>query len=207
MSAEHVGWAFRQNAGSPTRKLVLVALADLLNKDTLKCCPKIETLMVDCDLGDRAVRQALKDLCDMKLISRVRRRRSDGTLSNYNYVFPQVHVAAPPAAPNAGSPAAPRAGHEPEVDLEPILLAAAPRERPRNEIWDTLTHMFGEPATPSATRARGKVCAELKAARASPDEILQRGRNWPSHFDGATLTEHALVKHWHTLARKPLRRR
>jgi hypothetical protein len=67
--------------------------------------------------------------------------------------------------------------------------------------------MFGEPTTPSATTARGKTCAELKAAGATPDEILARGKNWPNHFDGATLTEHALVKHWHTLARKPLRSR
>lgn len=65
--------------------------------------------------------------------------------------------------------------------------------------------MFGEPATPTATRLRGKTAAELKQAGATAEEILARGKRWPLHFDGATLTETALVKHWATLPRKPLR--
>lgn len=78
--------------------------------------------------------------------------------------------------------------------------------RPRNETWDALSAIFGEPTTRSAQKVRGKVCASLRSARASPAEIETRARRWPLHFDSATLTDLALEKHWDTLGRKPLRR-
>lgn len=205
MSAEHVGWAFRQKGLAPTRKFVLVALADRCNKDTLRCDPTVSRLAEDTGLGERAVRQALTDLCGAGLLARHRPRKKDGSYGHYRYSFPQlaVRVAALPAAPGAGSPAAGDAA-KPEVNLEPEeLLAAAPRKR--NEIWDALTHMFGEPTTPSAVKLRGKVTQELKSAQATADEILARGKRWPLHFDNATLTETALMKHWDRLGRKPLR--
>ena len=210
MSVDHVSWAFRQDVGSPTRKLVLVALAERCNRDTLICRPLIENVATDCNLSDRAARQAIKDLCDSNVISRRRRRRSDGSLSGYDYVFPRIQISAQPAAPDAGSPAAGDAAQEPEVDLEPEeLLAAEPQKRtngrPRNEIWDALAHIFGEPTTPSATKGRGKVAAELKEAGADPDEILKRAKSWPAHFNDATMTDHALARHWDTLGRQPLR--
>jgi hypothetical protein len=65
--------------------------------------------------------------------------------------------------------------------------------------------MFGEPTTPSAVKLRGKITQELRTAGATPDEIMARGKRWPLHFDNATLTETALVKHWDRLGRKPLR--
>ena len=101
MSAEHVGWAFRQDVGSPTRKLVLVALADRCNKDSLQCNPHIETLAADCNLGERATRQALADLCDLGFITRERARRRDGSMSGYDYSFPNVREGAQPPAPDA----------------------------------------------------------------------------------------------------------
>ena len=94
MSAEHVGWAFRQDTGSPTRKLVLVALADRCNKDSLQCNPHIETLAADCNLNERSVRRALADLVKDGLLTRTRNRRSDGALAGYSYGFPDL---SPPA--------------------------------------------------------------------------------------------------------------
>jgi hypothetical protein len=209
----HVAWAFKQKNLPPTRKFVLVALAERCNKDTLRCDPSIERLSEDTCLNERSVRRALADLCESGLIGRHRPRRADGSYGHYRYTFPgvEVRVTSPPADSVSGGPPAPVSG-KPEVHLEPEeLLAAAPRngqsQRPRNEIWDTLAHMFGEPTTPSAIKARGKVCSELRQAGATAEEILERGKKWPNHYDGATLTEYALVKHWHTLARKPLRRR
>ena len=83
------------------------------------------------------------------------------------------------------------------------LLAATPRKR--NEIWDALSEIFGEPATRTAQTGRGKVCSSLTAAGATPDEIFKRAKRWALHFDHATLTDHALEKHWHTLPLKPRR--
>ena len=216
MSAEHVGWAFRQKGLAPTRKFVLVALADRCNKDTLRCDPTVSRLAEDTGLGERAVRQALTDLCEAGLLTRHRPRKKDGSYGHYRYSFPQlaVRVAAPPAAPGAGSPAAGDAA-KPEVNLEPEeLLAAAPqnghRPKPtraqRDEVWDTLTDIFGPALTRSAETLRGKHVASLAEAGATRDEIMRRAKAWPAHFDTATLTAAALEKHWDTLGRKPLRR-
>lgn len=207
MSVAHVTWAFKQKL-PPTRKFVLVALADRCNKDTLRCDPCIETLMKDTCLGERAVRQALKDLCDGGLLTRYRQRRPDGSFTQYRYQFPkvEVRVAAPPAAPPAASPPA-SAAAKPEVVLEPEEpLAAAPQNgRAKNEVWDALSELFGEPNTRTAQTGRGKVCSSLQAAGATPDEIFRRAKRWALHFDHATLTDHALEKHWHTLPLKPRR--
>lgn len=78
-------------------------------------------------------------------------------------------------------------------------------KRPRNEVWDALVYVFGEPETETRRRLRGKVCRSLAGAGATYDEIVKRAKVWPRHFDDATLTETALEKHWDALGRKPLR--
>lgn len=195
-----MGWALDTPTGSVSRKAVLIALANATNHHTGLCCPSLKRLAVETDLSVSTVQRAIDGLISMGLIAKSERHRSNGSVTSNAYTFlttPPGHGDQAPL-PTVTTP-------EPEVRTGKEPSLASPRKR--NEIWDTLTHMFGEPATPSATKARGKVCAELKAAGAVPAEILARGRNWPSHFDTATLTEHALVKHWHTLGRKPLRRR
>lgn len=78
--------------------------------------------------------------------------------------------------------------------------------RRRDEIWDALGAIFGEPTTRTAEKVRGKVVSSLRYAHADPAEIEVRAKRWPLHFDRATLTDLALEKHWDTLGRKPLRR-
>lgn len=210
MSAEHVGWAFRQKGLSPTRKLVLVALADRCNKDTLRCDPSIKKLMDDTGLARMTIFRALESLEQDGFITKVQRRRENGSDTSNEYRFPGItmvrgesHCDTPP-----GITVIPP---EPELRTrtEP-LVAAAPQngstDRPRNETWDALSAIFGEPTTRTACKVRGKVVASLRSARASPSEIEIRARRWPLHFDGATMTDLALEKHWDTLARKPLRR-
>lgn len=68
--------------------------------------------------------------------------------------------------------------------------------RMRDPIWDTLSQIFGKPATRTEEQLRGKVVKELKAAAATPSEIGRRVRAWPVLFPGATITDAALIKHW-----------
>lgn len=97
------------------------------------------------------------------------------------------------------------------AELEPVeqepknKSAALVAPRPRNEVWDALSAVFGEPETTNGKSLRGKLVRELKSAGATPAVILERVRAWPHHFDDATLTETALLKHWTTLGRVPLR--
>lgn len=214
MSFLHVAWAFKQDVGNPTRKLVLVALAERCHKDTLVCRPYITTLAADCNLSESGVRKALKELCDMNIISRSRRRVSDGSYRGYDFEFPKLSIVKEPASsgvsppsPHNCDPPSPGDGHEPAVDLEPVTpLAAEPHKRAPNLVWDALSYVFGEPTTRSAQQVRGKVVSSLRAAGATPDEIVARAKRWPLHFGDAAMTDLALEKHWDTLPRKPLRR-
>lgn len=73
--------------------------------------------------------------------------------------------------------------------------------RPRDEVWDALTELFGEPSTHGAKSLRGKMVKSFKEAGATAQEIKARsiryGRVMPP---GTLLTETALEKHWPLLA-------
>lgn len=216
MSAEHVGWAFRQQGLSPTRKLVLLALADRCNKDTLRCDPSIRRLMDDTGLGRTAIFDAMKALEESGFIRRVERSRENGGRTSSEYQFPSITaVRGESARRTGGSP--PDVPQEPELlepEVEPTSFAAAPRDstngdrkpRARNEVWEALEYVFGTVTAPTACSKRGKVCRDLQSVGATRDQIVARASAWPAHFDSATLTPEALEKHWDTLARKPLRR-
>ena len=124
MSAEHVGWAFRQKGLSPTRKLVLVALADRCNKDTLRCDPSIRKIADDTGLGKTAEagiilrwlaqrhqagrvlivtraapeprRCAIVDIGRDIDLKRVQRHRENGSATSNEFRFPDVTVSPPP---------------------------------------------------------------------------------------------------------------
>lgn len=212
MSHKAVTWAWEQSTGSPTRKAVLVSLADRHNKDTGRCDPSIARIAAETEFSERAVRKALSDLEEMGLIEREERRRADGSRRTYSYRFPHVAADAKQAAPPAGSQAAPPAA-EPEVHLEPEVKPLAPAAQngkiPKavtDRLWDTLTDIFGPVTVKRNESRRALVVHSLAAAGATPEEMLKRAKTWPLHFDTATLTETALMNHWDRLARKPLRR-
>jgi hypothetical protein len=77
--------------------------------------------------------------------------------------------------------------------------------RKRDEVWDAMADVFGEPETTTARSLRGKLVKSLKAAGATYDDIVTRVQAWPMHFPDATLTETAFEKHYTTLGRPPLR--
>jgi len=104
MSFALVAWAQRQRTGSPTRKAVLVALADSSNGHTRKCCPSVERIAYETEFGVTAVKNALKDLVEAGFITRERNRRQDGSLGTYSYTFPET---APDGQPETGGDSRP----------------------------------------------------------------------------------------------------
>lgn len=88
-------------------------------------------------------------------------------------------------------------------EIKPRVVACVPR--PRDEIWDALAAIFGEPTTRSNRSLRNKITISLREAGANYAEIHARAVTWPNHFPGATLTETALEVHWDRLGRPPLR--
>lgn len=122
MSVQLIAWAYEQRVGSPSRKAVLIALANRANHDTGRCTPLIENIAKETELGISTVRQAIKDMCEAGIIGRERIRRHDGSYSGYAYTFPAAG-SPPPAAGASPPPAAD--GLEPEETLEPSAVANA----------------------------------------------------------------------------------
>jgi DNA-binding transcriptional ArsR family regulator len=85
MSFQMMAWAVAQTTGSPTRKAVLLALANRVNHDTGRCFPSIERLVEETELSDRTVRRALDDLEEAGFIERTRQRHPDGNFGGYEY--------------------------------------------------------------------------------------------------------------------------
>jgi DNA-binding MarR family transcriptional regulator len=209
VSNAHVAWAFAQKGLPPTRKFVLVALAERCNKDTLRCDPSVKRVAEDTGLAERTVFRALEDLEAGGLISRVERRRENGSTTSSEYRFPGVTVSVTPrqrVTPPPDSVSPPEPEVEPEVEQD---LAAAPRVSRKHPmwdpIWDVLTEGFGPATTKDAQSRRGKAVKALVEAGATPEDVIARGKRWRRHFPGATLTQEALVKWWDTLPRKELR--
>ena len=88
-------------------RLVLLLLADVAN-EAGGCWPSIKYMAEKTGLGERVIRYRLVELTEMKLLSRTRRHRADGSLGTYDY---QLHL---PAC-GAGSPAACGAAQEPTI--------------------------------------------------------------------------------------------
>jgi hypothetical protein len=71
-------WARSVTTGSPTRKSILLALANYANKDGGSCYPRIKKLWQDTELSDAAIRKALIELEHLGAISRNMRRGARG---------------------------------------------------------------------------------------------------------------------------------
>jgi hypothetical protein len=71
------------------------------------------------------------------------------------------------------------------------------RPRKPDPIWDALVPLFGTvaPGT-SAHGKRNRAVADLKRNGATPELILHAHDKYPKLFDGASLTDTALAKHY-----------
>lgn len=160
-----MAWAAEQATGSPTRKAVLMALANAANHHTGSCHPSIERLAEETEFSPSAVKRALSELAAAGHITRKRRRRGDGSLGTYTYEFP--HHGAQVA--NQGSQRADQGAEEdlgpggaatsqnlevhPEPGSEPVLPAAPfdplvgqrvqveGQQRPQDLPWNALAEV------------------------------------------------------------------
>lgn len=180
MSFQLMAWASEQRTGSPTRKAVLLALANAANHHTGRCHPSIERICDETELGRTAVKTALKDLADAGIIDRERARRKDGSLGTYEYgLGPRGDQPGSRGDSRPGSAGDPRPGPRGDPQNqevlnqeqdEPEVLAPAAREYDarkgtkidgRNLPWDALVK-----ATNSDERAEsGRIAAALKTIR------------------------------------------
>lgn len=130
MSTHHVAWAMDQTTGSPSRKAVLVALAEYANGTTGKCFPHVATIAKRTELSEATVKRALFDLALDGYFTRTRDRRPDGTQGGYHYQLPLVRVEAvttsDPGVTVTPDPGITVTPHEPGTSLEPIPPVSPP---------------------------------------------------------------------------------
>ncbi len=151
MSFQLMAWASEQTTGSPTRKAVLLALANAANHHTGECFPAVERICEETELGDSAVRRALAALVEQGLIGRARRRRQDGSLGTYTYTFPHVERAPDLPVPEPEPPVRGTGGL-------PVRGAARNLEVPNRRSEPTVPHVdAGRPAAVMVTRRGWKV--------------------------------------------------
>jgi hypothetical protein len=74
MSFDAQSWARKIVTGSPVRKAVLMSIANRANDADGACWPSQKRIAAETEFSERAVRDALKDLEEMNIISRVKRR-------------------------------------------------------------------------------------------------------------------------------------
>lgn len=108
-----MAWAVEQKTGSPTRKAVLLSLANCANHQTGLCCPSIEAICAETEFGRSAVKNALAELVELGYIARDRQRRADGTQGTYVYSFPSQQPGSADGQPGSGDDPSPGSAADP----------------------------------------------------------------------------------------------
>lgn len=140
MSRQALSWAYEQKTGSPTRKAVLVSLADRHNADTGRCDPAIPRLARETELSESTVKKALAELVEAGIIEVERRQYENGASRSNAYRFPALASDTPGAGsrpPRGREPEGEGPGADPKQEVEPEVeptattdVVASPRARP-----------------------------------------------------------------------------
>ena len=93
MSVQAIFWATQQKLPA-MQKIVLVMIANRLNKDSGACFPSLDTLAKDCGMSRRAVINQIAKLESTNLLS-VERSDNQCAKQNNNYQLPFASANAP----------------------------------------------------------------------------------------------------------------
>ena len=211
MSLEVLNWAWEQACPNPTSKLVLMALADHANADG-ECWPSMKRIAALTGISPRQVSTHITQLCDLGYVEKADRRRRDGQYRGWDYVvrFQRKFATSGSTLPvtsgsQASSPAEVGFRSEPSENRQGEPLAAAPRDRQPDPLWDAMLAACGINGKTITKTGRGQVNAALKELReigATPADIDAKAKVYRKTWPDASLTPSALVKHWAALATK-----
>jgi hypothetical protein len=99
-------------------------------------------------------------------------------------------------------------------EVEVNTLRASAREEQKSStngrapdvLWEALVEVLGcEPSTASERGRRNKALKELRAVKATPEEVRERSREYGRRWPAVTLSATALAVHWSELATGPPR--
>lgn len=98
MSVKMIGWAWDVRVDNPTRKLVLVALADHANGDGV-CWPSMQKIAALAECSVKSVQRHIDALEEMGVLTRTRRARNrEGKYGGYEYTLAGPGAAVGPAS-------------------------------------------------------------------------------------------------------------
>lgn len=175
-----------------------------------ECYPGQQRLAENLGIGERTLRDYVRELVDEKLV-RVE-RRGQGRTNVYVILDPRLgrHLERnpdrqnPPLKTGTNPPVKTGGSRRSHVDEDTEVPTGA--DRRRDPVWDTLAELYGEPA-PHERSHRGKLRRDLAAALAEleakgldaaafGDEIKRRHRALVQAWGPARVTGDALLKHW-----------
>ncbi|MDC9607206.1 helix-turn-helix domain-containing protein [Xenorhabdus griffiniae] len=142
--------AMQVKVGNPSRKLVLIKLADNAN-DKGECFPSYQHMADQCEISRRSVINHIDALCEQGLVKKVYRKNEKGNSSNIYIlnldgaknsppsensalgVVKELHHPSENIAPPPSENSAPRTSHSFEPVNEPIKHIAKVAKAPRGE--------------------------------------------------------------------------
>lgn len=205
-----------------TTRLVAVALSTYMSEAGTSAFPGATLLSQDTGLSERAVREHLAKLCDsgwLHLVERGGQRGRRKCANSYAAVIPSTHVPrkerhpSPSVTHDARSPVVPTTRTPADDDTAPLQedhpisprdlpnnspSTPARRRTPRDDLFDALGGVFGEPKTRTTRGFYAKIAGELLEAGATAEDIAARGAALKAK-DWHDCTPRALAKHWHAL--------
>ena len=229
MSFKLMAWAAEQTTGSGVEKTVLMALADRANADTGLCCPSVARIVEQTEFKQTAVKNALASLVKKGYVTRHRRRRQDGSLGSYHYEF-QRNVTTvitgtaesliddEPETPNGdlgtgdvSRPGTADVSHNlegPNQEVNPLAADAATElfDELHVPVWETVTAIYGGPASKSERSDFAKTVIEIKevlAAQAERDGVPDDVAAWArAEIERRALSVEPEYRSHHTLRNK-----
>ena len=148
MSIDALNWAWEQDCPNPTAKLVLMALADHANADG-ECWPSMVKIAQRSGITPRQVSTHITRLIELGLVEKAGRRRYGGQYRGWDYrvnIHRKQTTSGSTLPVTSGSPASPppeaRFRSEPSENHQVEPLAAAPRQKKTDELWDTMLRVL-----------------------------------------------------------------
>ncbi len=173
--------AMQLKVGNPSRKLVLIKLADNAN-DKGECFPSYQHVADQCEISRRSVINHIDALCEQGLVRKVYRSGEKGNSSNVYILNLDGAKISPPSEKSA--PEVVKQFHQPsEISAPPPSEKSAPRTshsfEPVNEPKDN--------TQPAAVTAKSRYAFEGEVIRLNQKDFTE----WQSLYSNIDL-EHEL---------------